>query len=253
VRLDVEYRPHAARDKAYFGEFLNQTAGPERSALQAYLRGRLLARTGRHGEAVVWYAAALEHERRHPLLFLKYAESLRAAGRPEQAVQVLEAGLAGEAGAPPELWHRWFQVSAIDLRRPLSALAAFVPAEPPAGPAGDMRWLLDRLVMKAPVRINAGGNSYRDAGGVLWSGDRFFRGGSVYLGDRRGEPLTEDIAGTDRDPLYQTERWFPKTAGGPPGYGIPLPPGRYRIILHFAEIWYRQAGLRRFHVRLEGV
>jgi hypothetical protein len=31
-----------------------------------------------------------------------------------------------------------------------------------------------------------------------------------------------------------------------------VPPGRYRVRLHFAEVYYREAGKRRFDVLLEG-
>ena len=36
------------------------------------------------------------------------------------------------------------------------------------------------------------------------------------------------------------------------GYAIPLPRGRYRVTLHFAEIWFAVPGMRRFDVRIEG-
>jgi hypothetical protein len=60
------------------------------------------------------------------------------------------------------------------------------------------------------------------------------------------------VAGTEDDALYRTERWFVPVQGLRPGYHIPLPPGTYRAVLHFAEISYREPGHRRFDVLLEG-
>ena len=58
-----------------------------------------------------------------------------------------------------------------------------------------------------------------------------------------------EIAGTEDDLLYQTARCFPTRRGA--GYRIPLPPGRYQVSLHFAEIWFRTRGQRIFDVRIE--
>jgi hypothetical protein len=62
------------------------------------------------------------------------------------------------------------------------------------------------------------------------------------------------VAGTEDDPLYQTERWFPSDLPGSQGYRIPVPQGQYRVSLHFAEIFLRERGarVRVFDVRLEG-
>ena len=42
--------------------------------------------------------------------------------------------------------------------------------------------------------------------------------------------------------------------GMPSSYGFPLPPGRYRVTLRFAEIFYAaaKAGVRQFDVEIEG-
>ncbi len=37
------------------------------------------------------------------------------------------------------------------------------------------------------------------------------------------------------------------------GYRVPLPPGRFRIALHFAEAHFNKPGRRRFHIALEGM
>ena len=54
------------------------------------------------------------------------------------------------------------------------------------------------------------------------------------------------------DPLYLTERWFPATCRNP-AYSIPLPPGKYRVTLHFVEFVSQliEKGGRKFMVSIE--
>ena len=127
--------------------------------------------------------------------------------------------------------------------------------------AEDLRWLLGRLSRGEPIRINSGGLDHSPAaGGPTWSRDRFFVSGSLANTNsgvyRPGRTLfAEEIDGTDDDPLYQTERWFPGHPTLPDGYRIPLPPGRYQVALHFAEVNPRNQGIpgaRVFDVLLEG-
>jgi hypothetical protein len=57
-------------------------------------------------------------------------------------------------------------------------------------------------------------------------------------------PLAEDTPGLVK--VYQFERYGLTT------YTVKTPPGLYRVILHFAETWHRQAGKRVFDVTLNG-
>jgi Malectin domain len=59
--------------------------------------------------------------------------------------------------------------------------------------------------------------------GRLWSEDKFFTGGYVYASNAA-------VANTIDDPLYNSERY------GETLYQIPVPPGTYTVIFHFAEI-----------------
>jgi hypothetical protein len=68
----------------------------------------------------------------------------------------------------------------------------------------------------------------------------------------QGKPWSGDILGTDADPIYQTERYFPARDAHRAFYRIPLPRGRYRVTLGFAEGYYRTRGKRRFDVLIEG-
>jgi hypothetical protein len=115
------------------------------------------------------------------------------------------------------------------------------------GYRSDVAWLLERLSAGEPVRIRCGGGEYREPGGTLWGKDRFARGG------RAAMPWGGDVRGTDADPLYQKERYFPlEEAGELSAYAIPLPPGSYRVHLHFSEVYRNIPDVRRFDVLLGG-
>ena len=55
-----------------------------------------------------------------------------------------------------------------------------------AGYGDDIRWLLEQFGAGRPLRINCGGRAeHEDSAGVIWSRDRFFRGGRLHLHPRR--------------------------------------------------------------------
>jgi Tol biopolymer transport system component len=87
-------------------------------------------------------------------------------------------------------------------------------------------------------RINAGGPQFAGRLGKTWAADRGFVGGNVH-------GVTNAIAFTADDALYQTERW------GMQGYDLAVPDGRYRVRLLVAEI-SPASGRRVFDVRAEG-
>lgn len=91
------------------------------------------------------------------------------------------------------------------------------------------------------VAINCGGNAYTDAAGIDYLADIHFSGGTAAT-------VTDPIAGTTDDPLYQTERWGAYT------YSIPVTANKtYRVTLKFCEIFNEitAAGQRVFDVELE--
>lgn len=74
------------------------------------------------------------------------------------------------------------------------------------------------------LRIDVGNaQAYSDTKGRQWAADEGSVGG--HTADRG--PI--DIAGTDDDKIYRTERW------GLDAYAIPVAPGMYTVRLHFAE------------------
>jgi Malectin domain len=76
-----------------------------------------------------------------------------------------------------------------------------------------------------PIRINCGSTvPYTDSLGRAWSVDAFFAGGSAFASG------IGQIANTTDDVIYRSERFGEAT------YNIPVPPGTYDVVLHFAEI-----------------
>jgi hypothetical protein len=89
-------------------------------------------------------------------------------------------------------------------------------------------------------RVNSGGPLVT-YGNEEWSADYYFTSGTAF---RR----VVAIANTTQDEIYQTERY-----GTNFRYEIPMPgPGDYSVTLHFAEIFWTEAGKRIFNVNVEG-
>jgi hypothetical protein len=93
----------------------------------------------------------------------------------------------------------------------------------------------------AAIRINAGG---QDAGN--FAGDMDALGGALYA---TGDQITTDgVAGAAPEAVYQTERF------GAFVYDIPglQAKARYTVRLHFAEIYFKSPGQRKFAVAING-
>lgn len=91
------------------------------------------------------------------------------------------------------------------------------------------------------VRLNAGGPAYTDPSGNIWAADQYYSDGGT-------ASTVSPIANTDKQPLYQTNRW------GMQNYAIPITNGDYTLRLHFAETFYTTngTGARVFNVLAEG-
>ena len=98
------------------------------------------------------------------------------------------------------------------------------------------------------IHINVGGRRLTDNQGIEWLEDHIYRSSSGYgyLGLSSVFEKSISVTGTTVPELYQSERYklF--------GYRIDVPNGNYIVKLHFAEIYYRQAGKREFDIKIEG-
>ena len=61
-----------------------------------------------------------------------------------------------------------------------------------------------------------------------------------------------EIAGAEDEAIYRTNRYFVGGGIRPMGYRFPVPPGSYRVRLHFAETYFQNRGARVFGVAIEG-
>lgn len=72
-----------------------------------------------------------------------------------------------------------------------------------------------------PLRVLARQSPYYSNDSHWWSPDNFFEGGQL-------ASYAQEVTGTEDPELYETERW------GNFSYAVPVTPGRYSVVLHFA-------------------
>jgi hypothetical protein len=84
----------------------------------------------------------------------------------------------------------------------------------------------------ALYRVNAGGAEYTDGDGNTWEADNYFTDGQV------APTVSEPIAGTDNDALYQSERYGGGENNAPFSYSFDVSNGTYDVALHFAETYF---------------
>lgn len=105
--------------------------------------------------------------------------------------------------------------------------------------------------LQPDIFINCGVSSFfTDFQGNGWVGDEITQ---YYNTGSPGE-VSAAIEGTFEDGIYQTERWDSESDGLPMKYEIPLQPGSYQVILHFAEVYLKAqfVGARVFNVSIQG-
>jgi hypothetical protein len=79
-----------------------------------------------------------------------------------------------------------------------------------------------------PIRIATGTRAYWDRHQQVWDPDRYYLGG-------RAQRYWGPVGNTDESGLYAGERF------GSFQYAIPVPEGRYKLTLKFAEHWFGPA------------
>jgi len=217
------------------------------SSRAEYLQAKLLDRSGHRLEAAAKLAELVALDPTSPEPVLALATCLRLDD-PTRAESELRKALAVTTRGTQGLWDLWAAVCLQDLRRDPGGLLESLPAASPAAAADgeDLRWLLAKLRDGTAIRVDCGGEDTTSPDSNPWSRDRFFTGG------RTVRHFVGEIAGTDADPLYHAQRCFPEELVAFAGYRLPVPSGRYRIQLHFAEVYWRVPGVRRFDVRIEG-
>ena len=100
------------------------------------------------------------------------------------------------------------------------------------------------------VGVNCGGSWFQASDGLWYQPDQQYTPGSWgWEGGQQGDVGTTDraISNTLDDPLYQSQRYAMNA------YRFTVPPGRYEVLLRFAEIFpYISSGRRVFSVYIEG-
>jgi ferric-dicitrate binding protein FerR (iron transport regulator) len=115
----------------------------------------------------------------------------------------------------------------------IEVLALAPDAAPPPEPAPPTVFPpLPLAPTDALYRVNAGGREYVDPHGRRWEADSYFNDSGL------GAAKYVEIAGTELDPLYQTERRsFVLPTRHHLVYSFPVPPGRYLLRLHFVQLF----------------
>jgi serine/threonine protein kinase/WD40 repeat protein len=244
--------PEEARDRARTEHLARGAASPRDPALAAYRQGRILERAGKIEDALTAFRRAALLDPGSPEPILRQLECHGIRGEHDQVRSIAHDSIVrGQLLDDEGVWTAWVLSTFRDPNGPLSDSLSAWPeaARAAAGTRGPVfRSIIEELSRSRAVRINCGGAGFTSKSGKVWWSDRFFLSGA---------PLPEDfspslaIEGTGDGALYRTQRWFPGERPLRPGYRLPLPPGRYRVSLHFAEVVSNDHGRRSFSVYLQ--
>lgn len=142
------------------------------------------------------------------------------------------------------------QLSASDDVATLSAIE-IVPDEAAQAPSS----VNNPTNTQQAIRINCGSDQPLSVGGMVFAADNYFDAATsrAYTNTK-----IADIKNTTYDDLYRSERYAGVDKGSVK-YSIPVTNGTYKVVLHFAEIWWGATGgalggigNRYFDVSLEG-
>ena len=241
---------------ALFGEWRTGTdpAGLGRSA---YLRGRLRQIEGRFEEAREHLLTASIHDSNRPEPSSALAEVLTSLGRLEEAEEALRVALRTRCHLAPSLGRAWSTLLARqDFAQGRERFAEVAHCSRrrrglpkiSTSPLECLEVALERLKRGEPLRISCGETGLSSAAGTGWASDTCLADSDD---SQARVPLEElDLEGTEEAALYREYRTF-WPSSSPRGYSVPVPRGRYRLRLHFAEVSDRRPGRRLFDVLCE--
>jgi hypothetical protein len=243
----VPFHPGVEKALEILSGLQSVAGGDDASSRIAYLEGRLLQRGNDLDAAASKFGDLLTRNPRSPEPLLRLGEVRVEQGQPGRAEDDLRQALltAAWASGDRRVWELWIKTSLAILGHSAAEALANFPqpsGESPPGLVDDFRWVLSEIADGRPIRIDCGEVADHESNGVAWSRDRLFFGGHdcESLDQVQGDPMG----------IHQRGRNFPKEVGT--GYRIPLPPGQYRVSLHFVEAFGRKPGGRIFDVLLEG-
>ena len=96
------------------------------------------------------------------------------------------------------------------------------------------------------IRVNAGGPSYRDVKGQLWSADYGYNTGELSSSARNAS-----VFGSSDPTLFESARVGTRS-GEDLQYRFAVANGNYKVNLYFAETIFTKPGIRVFDVQMEG-
>jgi hypothetical protein len=96
------------------------------------------------------------------------------------------------------------------------------------------------------VRVNCGGGDYTDSKGHKWAADKPYQAGSWGFTGGKIYTTGNEIANTEDDLIYQSERW------GDFFYLFDMPSDTYRVTFYLAELYRDDPGARSFDIVMEG-
>lgn len=239
----------------------NDGDGEDRANRARYLEACLLERGGRLEEAVRTLEDLISGGPIEEVTVLRLARLLGRTGRRNAALRLLEERCLADPTGAVEPWGEWMRLAtaapSLETREIMARLLSLEPASgaqstvEEAGVPGsrgigaDVLGVVRGLSQDGALRINCGGREYRDSGGRVWAADRFHDGGAGY--GYRQPALTNSMERV----LYHDHRGWREGVWRNAGYRIPVPSGRYAVVLHFCLV-SRGPHKWRFGVAVEG-
>jgi tetratricopeptide (TPR) repeat protein len=232
-----------------------EALGQASPALAKYLSVCLEEHTGRTAEAVESLTPLVADGplRDDMAAVTRLARLHQASGQTRDALRLIEDRCLREDSGRLRPWIEWLRIATVKgeltLEEMQERLLSLQPSDGkprPYATRDDVLWALDSLQKSSHIRINCGGKDYVDADGNTWARDRFFTCGEPY--DLAQPPLKVE---RDRE-LYYSLRYFWEDFDVLPGYRIPLPCGRYSLVLRFCSTSWHEKLPHSFGIEVQG-